>query len=182
MTETVQHARHSSHARAAGIIYLAYFVVAILGLLLAKSKIPAATVLNGVAPGLYATVTILLYLLFRPAQPILALAAATCSLAGCANDGLRHLRYGPASLSSLVFFGPFCVLLGILILRSTFLPRWLGWPLILAGIGWLAYLVPAVAQHARFVIFPVGFIAEFELMLWLLLHGVDEVRWREVWR
>jgi hypothetical protein len=29
------------------------------------------------------------------------------------------------------------------------------------------------------VIFPVGFLAEFELMLWLLLRGVDEGRWRE---
>jgi hypothetical protein len=29
------------------------------------------------------------------------------------------------------------------------------------------------------VIFPVGFLAEFMLMLWFLLRGVDEARWRE---
>lgn len=128
MIETAQKAQHCSLARATGAVYLTYFVVAILGLLLAKRKIPAGDVLNGFAPILYATVTILLYLLFRPAQPRLALAAALCSLAGCVNDGLRHLHYGPASLSSLVFFGPFCVLLGIQILRSQFLPRWLVGP------------------------------------------------------
>jgi hypothetical protein len=48
-----------------------------------------------------------------------------------------------------------------------------------AGLGWLAYLNPEVAQHAQIVIFPVGFLAEFGLMLWLLLRGVDEARWRE---
>jgi len=179
MANTMQEVQLRSHARGTGAVYLSYFVVAILGLLLANRKIPAGTVLNGLAPVLYSSVTILLYRLFRPAQPLLALAAAFCSLAGCVNDGLHHLHYAPANLSSLVFFGPFCVLLGILILRSRFLPRWLGWPLILAGFGWLAYLVPSVALHAKVVIFPIGFIAEFELMLWLLLRGVDEASWRD---
>jgi hypothetical protein len=135
--------------------------------------------MNGLAPALYATVTILLYRLFRSTHPLLALVAALCSLAGCVNDGLHHLHRGLASLSSLVFFGPFCVLLGMLILQSRFLPLWLGWPLIVAGLGWLAFLIPAVARHAQAVIFPVGFLAEFLLMLWLLLRGVDEARWRE---
>jgi hypothetical protein len=40
----------------------------------------------------------------------------------------------------VLFFGPFCMILGVLILRSSFLPRWLGWPLIVAGLGWLVYL------------------------------------------
>jgi hypothetical protein len=92
---------------------------------------------------------------------------------------MSQLHFSHAGLSPLVFFGPFCVLLGVLILRSRFLPRWLGWPLIVAGLGWLAYLNPKVAQHASIVIFPVGFLAEFVLMLWLLVRGVDEARWRE---
>jgi len=178
MAETMQKVRLQSHARATGAVYLSYFVVAILGLFLANRKVPAGTVLNGLAPVLYATVTILLYLLFRPAQPLLSLTAALFSLAGCVNDMLHHLHKGLSGLSSLVFFGPFCVLLGILILRSQFLPRWLAWPLIVAGIGWLMYLIPAVAHHAKIVIFPVGFIAEFEFALWLL-RGVDETRWPE---
>ena len=179
MTETIQQADDRSHARATGAVYLAYFAVAILGLLLAKNKVPAGTVLSRLAPVLYASVTILLYRLFRPAQPLLASVAAVCSLAGCINDGLHQLHRGLGGQESLLFFGPFCVLLGVLILRARFLPRWLGWPLIVAGIGWPAYLIPTVAQHAKIVIFSVGFVAEFELMLWLLLLGVDETRWRE---
>jgi hypothetical protein len=179
MIETTQQAHPSSHARATGVVYLSYFATSILGLFLSSRKLPAGVMVTGLADVLYATVTILLYRLFRPAHPLLALAATLCSLAGCVTDGLNQLHYGFAGLSPLVFFGPFCVLLGMLILRSRFLPRWLGWPLIVAGLGWLAYLNPEVAQHAQIVIFPVGFLAEFGLMLWLLLRGVDEARWRE---
>jgi Domain of unknown function (DUF4386) len=177
---TTQEAHPRSHARATGGVYLGYFTTAILGLLLTSRKLPAGVLTAGLADALYATVTILLCRLFRPAQPLLALAAALCGLAGCVTDGLHQLYASELSgLSPLLFFGPFCVLLGVLILRSQFLPHWLGWPLIVAGLGWLAYLTPKVAQHAQFVIFPVGFIAEFELMLWLLLRGVDETRWRD---
>jgi hypothetical protein len=181
MIETTQQPHPRSHARATGVVYLGYFVTAILGLLLSGRKFPAGIVFDGLATVLYATVTILLYRLFRRAQPLLALAATLCSLAGCVTDGLHQLHSaGISGLSPLLFFGPFCVLLGILILRSRFLPRGLGWPLIVAGLGWLAYLNPEVAQHAQIVIFPVGFLAEFALMLWLLLRGVDEARWREM--
>jgi hypothetical protein len=179
MVETVQEVQHSPHARITGVVYLSYFVVAILGLVLVNRGLAVGRVANGLSGVLYAAVTILLYLLFRPAQPFLALAAALCSLAGCTVDGLHQLHLGFSDLSPLLFFGPFCVLLGVLILRSRFLPRWLGWPLIVAGLGWLAYLIPGVAQHAKIVIFPVGFVAEFELMLWLLLRGVNKVRWQE---
>lgn len=179
MNEPAQHAQLRSQARATGAVYLGYFAAAILGLILSRLKLPADVMMAWAADALYATLTILLYRLFRRAQPLLALAAALCSLAGCVTDGLHQLHAGFAGLSPLVFFGPFCLLLGMLILRSRFLPRWLGWPLIAAGLGWLAYLNPEVAQHAKIVIFQVGFLAEFELMLWLLLRGVDEARWRE---
>jgi len=33
--------------------------------------------------------------------------------------------------------------------------------------------------HGKVVIFPLGFVAEFELMLWLLAKGVAEGRWAE---
>lgn len=172
--------KHVSHARATGVVYLSYFAAAILGSFLMSRKLAAGVVVNGLADILYATVAILLFRLFRRAHPFLALAATMCSLAGCVADGMYQLHYGRLEgLSPLLFFGPFCVLLGMLILRSRFLPNWLGYPLIVAGFGWLAYLNPEVAQHAKIVIFPIGFLAEFELTLWLLLRGVDEARWRQ---
>jgi hypothetical protein len=170
----MQKARKRPYARSIGVVYLAYFVVALLGLFLAHHKIAAGALMNWLPVVLYAALTILLYRLFRPAQPLLALAAALCSLAGCAFDGLHVLHRSLTGFSPLMFFGPFCVLLGVLILRSRFLPRWLGSPLIVAGLCWLTYLVPVVALHTKQIVIAVGFVAEFELMLWLLLKGVDK--------
>ena len=166
-----------SFARITGRVYLAYFVVAILGMLLAHFKLIPGIVPDCVSNALYIATTVCLYRLFRPVSGALALIAMVFSLSGCAVDALNHFHRGPANVSPLLFFGPFCILLGVLILRSNFLPHWLGWPLIAAGVGWLAYLAPWVALHAQVPIFAVGFVAEFELMLWLLIKGLGESRY-----
>jgi hypothetical protein len=171
-----------SHARATGAVYLSYFVVAIVAVLLMSRKVAAGATVDALADALYAATTLLFYRLFRRVNAVLAVVATLFSLAGCTIDILDQFHSGPANLSPLVFFGPFCVLLGLLIVRSRFLPRWLGWPLTLVGLAWLAYLIPAVAQHAQAVIFPAGFLAEFALMLWLLIKGVNETRWQETQR
>jgi hypothetical protein len=169
-----------SFARAAGVVYLGYFAAAIFGSVLVSRKMNAGVAVTCLADVLYAVTSLLFYRLFRPVSGILALVATVFSLSGCAADILDQINRAPAGLSPLLFFGPFCVLLGLLILRSEFLPRWLGWPLIVAGVGWLAFLIPAVATHARVVIFPLGFLAELVLMLWLLIKGVNEARWAAV--
>jgi len=47
---------------------------------------------------------------------------------------------------ALVFFGVFQLLIGYLIFRSTFLPRMLGALIALAGLGWLTFLSPPLAN------------------------------------
>jgi hypothetical protein len=79
----------------------------------------------------------------------------------------------------LVFFGFFDLLIGCLILRSTFLPRILGVLMALAGLGWLVFLLPPLANYLSHYILPLGFVAELTLMLWLLVKGVNEKRWKE---
>jgi len=84
----------------------------------------------------------------------------------------------------MVFFGVQCFVIGYLILRSTFLPRVLG---ILLGIGGLSYLVVCFANFslpllgARLIpfIFPVAFIGEGSLAVWLLVKGVNVQRWKD---
>jgi hypothetical protein len=80
---------------------------------------------------------------------------------------------------ALVFFGVYCLLLGCLILWSTFLPRLLGALMALAGLGWLTFMYPPLADHLFSYIAVVGIIAEVSLMLWLLVMGVKAERWRE---
>lgn len=73
---------------------------------------------------------------------------------------------------SLVFFGAFDLVIGVLILRSTFLPGLLGVLMVLAGLGWLNFLSPPLANHLLTPIEILGFVAEAALMLWLLVLGV----------
>lgn len=168
----------SPRARTTGVVYLLYFVFAILAQSLVSRRLATAgEALNLFADGLYVAVTLLLYRLFRPVSRRLSLIAALFSLAGCALTVLTQMHLiSPVSVP-LLFFGPYCILLGMLILRSTFLPRFLGVLLILAGIGWLLYLMPGL-PHALFRLIEVlGILAEGILMLWLVVAGIKSEKW-----
>ena len=80
---------------------------------------------------------------------------------------------------ALVFFAVYCLLIGYLILSSTFLPRFLGALMVLAGVGWLTFLYAPLADHLSPYIEIVGIVAEGLLMLWLLVLGVNAERWQE---
>jgi hypothetical protein len=80
---------------------------------------------------------------------------------------------------ALVFFGLYCLLIGCLILRSTFLPRLLGVLMVIAGLGWLIFLYPPLAERLFPGIAIVGVAAEALLMLWLLVIGINTERWWE---
>jgi uncharacterized membrane protein YbjE (DUF340 family) len=80
---------------------------------------------------------------------------------------------------SLVFFGFYCLLIGYLILRSSFLPRILGVPMAIAGFGWLSFLSPPLARYLSPYILVLGFLAELSLCLWLLVIGVNVSRWKQ---
>jgi len=79
----------------------------------------------------------------------------------------------------LVFDGLFLLLIGYLIVRSTFLPRVLGVLLAFAGLGWLTFLSPPLVSHLLSYIEILGVLAEGALMLWLLVVGVNAHRWTE---
>jgi hypothetical protein len=82
-------------------------------------------------------------------------------------------------LVALVFFAVYCLLIGYLILRSTFLPRFLGALMVLAGLGWLTFSYEPLADHLSPYIQVLGIVAEGLLMLWLLVMGVKAERWQE---
>jgi hypothetical protein len=109
----------------------------------------------------------------------LSLLAAVISLLGCAAGILNDFHVAQFRPNPLWFFGPYCILIGWLVLRSTFLPRVIGALLVIAGVGWLAYLSPAVVKALAHWIQGIGILSEASLMLWLLVMGVDERRWRE---
>jgi hypothetical protein len=79
----------------------------------------------------------------------------------------------------LVLFGFYDLLIGYLIVKSTFLPRFLGALMALAGLAWLTFLYPPLANFLSPYILVLGFLAELLLMLWLLVKGVNVQRWKE---
>lgn len=118
----------------------------------------------------------------------LILLKGTSHLGALNPEQLHALAYLPLRVQSvgydlaLVFFGFFCIWIGYLIFKSTFLPRILG---VLMAIAGLCYLINSFVhflapQHSLFpyILLPC-FIAELSLCLWLLVVGVNEERWKE---
>jgi len=162
------------------VLYLLYFLIAILGELLVPRRLLAVgETVNLVAFADYTAVTLLFFGLFRPVNMKLSLLAAVVSLLGCMVGVLGVFHLAPSQLSPLWFYGPYCILIGWLILRSTFLPRILGALLVLAGAAWIAYLSPVVGKAFSNWIKGLGILAEASLMLWLVAKGVNERRWQE---
>jgi Domain of unknown function (DUF4386) len=105
-----------SRSRILGVVYFLYFLTAIFAQFLSgRGFIAYGNAVNVIANLLYVATTVLFFYLFKPVSKRLSLTA---------------------------FFGPHCILIGYLILRSNFLPRVLGVLMLLAGLGWLLFLSP----------------------------------------
>ena len=93
---------------------------------------------------------------------------------------LMFLRFsGRAFNTYLAFFGIWCVLIGYLIFKSTFMPRILGVLETLAGLCWLTFLWPPLAHYLSPYNQALAAPGELSLMLWLLVMGVSNERWNE---
>ncbi|HKE24667.1 MAG TPA: DUF4386 domain-containing protein [Bryobacteraceae bacterium] len=127
----------------------------------------------------YVVVTVLFYSIFKPANRRLSLLAAILSLVGCAVGAMNSFRLVAVPVNALVFFGVYCLLIGYLISKSTFLPRALSILMVIGGLGWLTFLSHSLTDAiAPYNMFP-GILAETVLTLWLLIPGVNSQRWKE---
>jgi hypothetical protein len=79
----------------------------------------------------------------------------------------------------LVFFGLYLLLVGILILRSTFLPRILGVLMALAGLSYVPFLSPPLVQSLQPYILVFPAVGQISLCLWLVVMGLNDKRWEE---
>ena len=162
-------------ARIAGVFYLITFVTGAFALASANGRLVA----NLIATVCYVAVTVLFYDLFKPVSRGLSLLAAFFSLLGCLVSALSTLDLAAVPINSLVFFGFYCILIGYLIFRSTFLPGILGALMAFGGLGWLTFLSPELAKDlSPYNLIP-GMFGEGVLTLWLLVMGLNLQKWQE---
>jgi hypothetical protein len=157
-----------NRARIAGVFYLLTFLTGGAALF-GGGRVGFAAIV--IASACYVAVTVLFYDLFKPVNRSLSLLAAIVSLVGCTVGALK--------LNPLPIFGVYCLLIGYLIFRSTFLPRILGVLMAMAGLGWLTFLSPALTHYLSPYSFAPGLIGEGALTLWLLVFGVDVPKWEK---
>jgi len=153
------------------------------------------------ATACYAAVSVLFYALFKVVNRSLAWLVMFTSLAALAiwssgtlselaatfvlpggdtsgpragQQALMLLEWNARALDvGLVVFGAYCLLIGYLIIKSTFLPRVLGTLMMVGGMGLLTYLSPPLARDLYPYNTAPALVAETSLMLWLLVKGVN---------
>jgi hypothetical protein len=90
--------------------------------------------------------------------------------------GMLLIRmHGQANGVNQTFWGLWLLPFGWLVVRSRFLPRWLGYWLLLDGIAWvglgIAWFLAPSHTDTLFRYFQPVFLAEVATMLWLLIPG-----------
>ncbi len=177
MTDRAAETSPRFKARIAGVFYLLNILTGALALFV-SGRWGSAAIL--IATSCYIVVTLLFYGIFKPVDSSLSLIAALFSLVGCAVGALSFFHLTSAHIpNNLVFFGCYCLLIGYLIFKSTFLPRILGVLMAIGGLGWLTFLSPTLADYLSPYIFAPGMLGEASLTLWLLVMGVNVPRWKE---
>jgi len=172
---SVLHANPRRFARIAGVFYLLTFVFGITALRTSGDKRFAANLLGA---AVYYVVTVMLYHLYKPVSRTGSLVTAVFSFGALTIGVLSDFGVVRFPINTLVLFGAYCIGLGWLTLKATFLPRVIGALLIVAGLGWLTYVHPPLANRLGVLAMAPGMIGEGVLTLWLLAAGVDPERWR----
>jgi hypothetical protein len=174
MMKRIAEASPRFKARIAGVLSLLSLLAAVFGELIVR-RFEIAGDLVAVSGNI--VVTLLLYGIFKPVNRGFSLLAASFNLVGLTCGALR---WNPRGVDiPVVFDGFYCLLIGYLIFRSTFLPRILGALMAIAGLCWLTYLSPPLAKSLSFFNLALGILGQESLMLWLLVMGVNEQRWKE---
>jgi Domain of unknown function (DUF4386) len=174
MLGRVAEASPSFKARMAGALSLLGLLSAVFGeFIVRRLEIPG----DLIAVSCMIVVTLLLYGIFKPVSTGLSLLAACCNLVGLACGALR---WNPRGVDiPVVLDGFYCLVVGYLIFKSTFLPRILGALIAFAGLGWLTHLSPPLAQHLSPYNLADGILGQESVMLWLLVMGINERRWKQ---
>lgn len=156
-------------ARLAALCYVVTIVAGTTALIVGG---PVGRTANVVAMLSYVAVTWLFASVFAPVHGPLSRVAAVVGLAGCGVSALAMTGMA-VPVNPLAIFGVYCLLIGWLVVRSTFVPTAIGVLLMIGGVSWLTFGWPALARALSPYNFAPGILAETLLTLWLLIYGAD---------
>lgn len=164
-------------ARIAGVLYLFNALTGVAAMVLISRKLQSTgDAMNLAASVLYTAVTLLLWHLLRPVSAWTSAVAAIVSLLGCWLPLSRFENaFPPVHVTNFAFFGIYCLLIGYLIVRSNFMPKFVGVLMLCTGICWLTTLSVKLTHVLTPVPMAIGLIGEVTL----ILFGLNEKRWQE---
>ena len=175
MFKQIQDASPSFRGRVAGVFYFLSVITAICAEAFIRGTVLYAV---GLVPVLcFAAATLLLYSIFSRVNQTIALLAVSSNLVGLAFEALERHLWGINV--AMVLHGAYCLLIGYLVIKSSFLPRILGVLMGIAGLAWLSAQLPGLAHWVYSVTQALGFLGEGSLMLWLLVMGINVQRGHE---
>ncbi|MGA2979305.1 MAG: DUF4386 domain-containing protein [Terriglobales bacterium] len=163
-------------ARIAGALFLLLVLTAAFTEFFARGRLSFAADLAAglIEVSCMIAVTLLFYDLFKPVNRSLSLLAASFNFVALTLELFQFLPHGVNI--GLGFHGFYWILIGYLIFRSTFLPRILGALMAIAGLCWLTFLSPPLANYLSPYSLASALLVEGLVMLWLLMMGVDVQR------
>lgn len=146
-----------------GLVYVAFLLLSVAGMTLRNVPLQLVADVTGFV------LAVLLYQLFAPADPVIALALLPLAFIHYVIQGVGQVRADARTLRlALLPFAAYLVVLGYLIARSPFAPVALGVLIVVAGLAWLIAVVPGVPTWATLAVVLFGAIAEVALAIWLL--------------
>jgi hypothetical protein len=175
MMQRIAEASPRFMARIAGALYLLSVMTVTFAELFLRGRLNVAGGLVAISG--MVVVTLILYVIFKPVNRVLSLLAAFFSLVGLSFETLRSQPQGVNI--AIVFAGFYCLLIGYLIFRSTFLPRMLGGLMVIGGLGWLTYVSNPLVNFLSPYNLACGLLGEASVFMWLLVMGVNTSKWRE---
>jgi hypothetical protein len=175
MMERIATASPRLKARTAGVLYFLSVLTAVFNEFFVHGRLGFLGILIPISCQI--AVTLLLYSIFRPVNQSLSLLAVFFQLMTLTFEALD---WKPRGVNiGMALHGVYCLLIGYLIVRSTFLPRILGVLMAFAGLVWLIYLSPTLANRLSPYNTAFGLLGEAVPMLWFLVMGVNPQRWKD---
>ena len=166
-------------ARMAGVLFLLLVLTAGLTEFFARGKLSLAADLAAgfIEVSCMIAVTLLLYDIFKPVDRRLSLLAASFNFVALTLELLQVLPHGVNI--GLGFHGFYWILISYLIFKSTFLPRILSALTAIAGLCWLTFLSPPLANYLSPYNLASALLVEGSVFLWFLVMGLNVPKWEE---